>query len=77
MATTPLEQPKKSETNRAAPLQQTIYTEPNHESEKEDILKSWDGPVWDSRYGRFENQEDAAADDRKGTSHHSFHFVVG
>ncbi len=23
----------------------------------------WDGPVWCSRYGRFENQEDASADD--------------
>jgi len=43
---------------------------PAHEQPKkyEDILAyedkwvGWDGPVWCSRYGRFENQEDAAAD---------------
>lgn len=29
----------------------------------EDKWIGWDGPVWCSRYGRFENQEDAAADD--------------
>lgn len=29
----------------------------------EDSWIGWDGPVWCSRYGRFENQEDASADD--------------
>ena len=29
----------------------------------EDKWIGWDGPVWCARYGRFENQEDAAADD--------------
>ena len=36
--------------------------------ESGNILEPWDGPVWDSRYGRFESQEDVAADDRKGKS---------
>lgn len=29
----------------------------------EDKWIGWDGPVWCSRYGRFENQEDASVDD--------------
>lgn len=44
--------------------------QPNQQPKRyEDILAyedkwvGWDGPVWCSRYGRFENQEDAAADD--------------
>jgi len=41
---------------------------PNHKSGKdilayEDKWIGWDGPVWCSRYGRFENKEDASADD--------------
>ena len=44
--------------------------DPTHQPKKyQDILAyedkwiGWDGPVWCSRYGRFENREDAAADD--------------
>lgn len=40
----------------------------------EDKWIGWDGPVWCSRYGRFENQEDAAADDgykSVGQVHHT------
>ena len=29
----------------------------------QDTRIGWDGPIWCSRYGRFENQEDASADD--------------
>lgn len=29
----------------------------------EDKWIGWDGPVWCKRYGRFENREDASADD--------------
>jgi hypothetical protein len=70
-----MDQPKILGTNQAPSVQQT-NAEPNHEPEKEDILESWDGPVWDSRYGRFENQEDAAADDRKGLSLRSLNFLT-
>lgn len=51
------------------PLHQDI-DQPTHQPKRyEDVLAyedkwiGWDGPVWCSRYGRFENQEDAAADD--------------
>lgn len=43
----------------------------------EDKWIGWDGPVWCSRYGRFENQEDAAADDGykiKGGAPHESEF---
>lgn len=61
-----LGQSQKPETDQAPSVQPT-ETEPDHKSEKsEDSLRSWDGPVWDSRYGRFESQEDVAVDDRKG-----------
>lgn len=62
-----LGQSQKPETDQAPPVQPT-ETEPDHKSKKsEDSLRSWDGPVWDSRYGRFESQEDVAVDDRKGS----------
>lgn len=49
----------------------------------EDKWIGWDGPVWCSRYGRFENKEDAAVDDgyiikgappHQGTSIQSQHW---
>ena len=44
----------------------------------EDKWTGWDGPVWCSRYGRFENQEDASADDGysiKGQPPHQGRFT--
>ena len=32
----------------------------------EDEWDGWDGPIWCSRYGRFESQKDAAFDDDDG-----------
>ncbi|KAL2045473.1 hypothetical protein N7G274_001901 [Stereocaulon virgatum] len=59
-----MDQPKIRGTNQAPSAQQTT-AEPNHEPEKQDIFETWDDPVWDSGYGRFQSQEDAAADDHK------------
>lgn len=45
----------------------------------EDKWLGWDGPVWCSRYGRFENQEDAAADDgykiKGGVPHEGMSYI--
>lgn len=46
-----------SKTNGAAPINTSDILA------YEDSWVGWDGPVWCSRFGRFENQEDAARDD--------------
>ena len=67
---------QKPETDRAPPAQPT-ETEPEQKSEdSDDSLASWDGPVWDSRYGRFESQEDVAIDDRKGSPLPTIHCCL-
>ena len=60
--------------------------QPTHKSKRHDDifayknkLIGWDGPVWCSRYGRFENQEDAAMDDGykfAGQVTHQGYFII-
>lgn len=65
--------PQHSQHAAYPPPHQPLHQDTDHPTQQpkryEDILAyedkwiGWDGPVWCARYGRFENQEDAAADD--------------
>lgn len=73
--TTPAETstPQHSQHPTYPPPHQPIHQDTEHPTQQpkryEDVLAyedkwiGWDGPVWCARFGRFENQEDAAADD--------------
>lgn len=66
------------------PPQSKLPATPNQKSYKdilayEDKWIGWDGPVWYSRYGRFENKEDASADDGysiKGQPPHQSRSII-
>lgn len=72
------EQPQKNEVNHTAPANLAAPPPPNtlpiasqtpvngnsrDPYGYEDEWDGWDGPIWCSRYGRFESQKDARRDD--------------
>ncbi|KAL2045557.1 hypothetical protein N7G274_001985 [Stereocaulon virgatum] len=55
--------PPSAESSTASPAQTLSHPRYQEILAYEDKWIGWDGPVWCKRYGRFENQEDAAIDD--------------